>query len=452
MARPPALRKRKNPRGRTSVAGLATDATNAHDRGVPTPLLGPIFASAGLGALIGLIRQWSEQTEHGGKTDFGGVRTHTFWAILGCLGAVASRDFTPLALPIVITVVAAHLLIAHVRLGDASSPGSTSFAASLLTLFTGALVAWGHTQTAVVVAALTMVLLGIKQPLHAWTRAFTPADIRGTLQFVAITGVVLPLVPNRAMGPFDAFNPFATWMMVVLISGLGFTGYIAMRLFGTRAGILMTSLLGGLASSTASTLAFSRRSREEPELSLDYAFAVVAACTVMLPRMLVIVALLSPAMALRLAPAFAAMMVPAIIYGVWQGWVTRRSGIGAVATPTMANPLGLLTAIKFGLLYAIITFMVKAATQLDWQAGLLPLSFISGLTDVDAISLSMANNLRSGTVVMELAARAVIIAAVANSLLKAALAIALGSPLLRRRAGGVLLVTALVGAGAAWLV
>lgn len=452
MARPPALRKRKNPRGRTSVAGLATDATNAHDRGVPTPLLGPIFASAGLGALIGLIRQWSEQTEHGGKTDFGGVRTHTFWAILGCLGAVASRDFTPLALPIVITVVAAHLLIAHVRLGDASSPGSTSFAASLLTLFTGALVAWGHTQTAVVVAALTMVLLGIKQPLHAWTRAFTPADIRGTLQFVAITGVVLPLVPNRAMGPFDAFNPFATWMMVVLISGLGFTGYIAMRLFGTRAGLLMTSLLGGLASSTASTLAFSRRSREEPALSLDYAFAVVAACTVMLPRMLVIVALLSPAMALRLAPAFAAMMVPAIIYGVWQGWVTRRSGIGAVATPTMANPLGLLTAIKFGLLYAIITFMVKAATQLDWQAGLLPLSFISGLTDVDAISLSMANNLRSGTVVMELAARAVIIAAVANSLLKAALAIALGSPLLRRRAGGVLLVTALVGAGAAWLV
>jgi uncharacterized membrane protein (DUF4010 family) len=419
---------------------------------VITPLLGPVFASAGLGALIGLIRQWGEQAEHNGRADFGGVRTHTFWAILGCLGAVASRDFTPLAFPVVIIVMAAHLLIAHSRLVDATSPGSTSFAASLLTLFTGALVAWGHTQTAVVVGALTMVLLGIKQPIHAWTRAFTPVDIRATLQFVAITGVVLPLVPNRDLGPFGGFNPFATWMMVVLISGLGFTGYIAMRLFGTRAGILVTSLFGGLASSTASTLAFSRRSREEPELSRDYAFAVVAACTVMLPRVLVVVFLLSPELAVRIAPGFAAMLLPAVAYGVWQWWFSRRPEKSAVASPSMANPLSLLTAIKFALLYAIIAFLVKAATQLDLQAGLLPLSFVSGLTDMDAISLSMANNLRTSTVTIELAARAVIIAALANSLLKAALAASLGSPLLRRRAGGVLLATAAVGAGAALFV
>ncbi len=416
------------------------------------PLLGPIFASAGLGALIGLIRQWSEQTEHGGKTDFGGVRTHTFWAILGCLGAVASREFIPLSLPIVIVVVASHLMVAHVRHGDAASPGSTSFAASLLTLFTGALVAWGHTHTAVVVAALTMVLLGLKQTIHDWTRAFTPADIRGTLQFVAITGVILPLVPNRTFGPFDAFNPYSTWLMVVLISGLGFTGYIAMRLFGTRAGILVTSLFGGLASSTASTLAFSRRSREEPELSLEYAFAVVVACTVMLPRIAIIVFLLSPALALRIAPVFGLMMVPALLYAVWQGWVARRAEKGAVATPAMSNPLSLATAIKFALLYAVIAFLVKAATQLDWQAGLLPLSFVSGLTDMDAISLSMANNTRSEAVSLDLAARAVILAGVANSLLKAALAAGLGSPLLRKRAGGVLLVTAAVGVAALFTV
>lgn len=412
------------------------------------PLLGPIFASAGLGALIGLIRQWSEQTAHGGKTDFGGVRTHTFWAILGCLGAVASREFIPLALPIVIVVVAAHLLVAHVRHGDAASPGSTSFAASLLTLFVGALVAWNHTQTAVVVAALTMVLLGLKQTIHDWTRGFTPADIRGTLQFVAITGVILPLVPNRSFGPFDGFNPFSTWMMVVLISGLGFTGYIAMRIFGTRAGILVTSLFGGLASSTASTLAFSRRSREAPELSLEYAFAVVVACTVMLPRIAIIIFLLSPALALRIAPAFGLMMIPALLYSVWQGWVARRAEKGTVASPAMSNPLSLITAIKFAMLYAVIAFLVKAATQLDWQAGLLPLSFVSGLTDMDAISLSMATNTRSETVPLDLAARAVILAGVANSLLKAALAAGLGSPLLRRRAGGVLLATALVGVAA----
>jgi uncharacterized membrane protein (DUF4010 family) len=453
VAHPACLRKRKNPPANPLVAtstsewfpALAAFLAQLHtDRMLP-PLLGPIFASAGLGALIGLIRQWSEQTEHGGKTDFGGVRTHTFWAILGCLGAVASREFIPLALPIVIVVVAAHLLVAHVRLGDPASPGSTSFASSLLTLFVGALVAWDHTQTAVVVAALTMVLLGLKQTIHDWTRSFTPADIRGTLQFVAITGVILPLVPNRAFGPFDGFNPLSTWMMVVLISGLGFTGYIAMRLFGARAGILLTSLFGGLASSTASTLAFSRRSREEPELSLEYAFAVVVACTVMLPRIAIIIFFLSPALAFRIAPAFGLMMAPALIYAVWQGWVSRRAEKGAVASPAMSNPLSLLTAIKFALLYAVIAFLVKAATQLDWQAGLLPLSFVSGLTDMDAISLSMANNSRSETVSLDLAARAVILAAIANSLLKAALAAGLGSPILRQRAGGVLLATAAVG-------
>ena len=417
---------------------------------MPPHLLGPIFASAGLGALIGLIRQWSEQTEHGGKGDFGGVRTHTLWAILGCLSAAASRDHATFALPIVITVVAAHLIVAQSRVANPGSPGSTSFAASLLTLMIGALVAWGHTQTAVVVGALTMVVLGIKQPLHTWTRAFTPGDIRGTLQFVAITGVILPLVPNRTFGPFDAFNPFSTWLMVVLISGLGFVGYIAMRLFGTRAGILLTSIFGGLASSTASTLAFSRRSREEPALSADYAFAVVVACTVMLPRVGILIFFLSPPLAWKIMPAFALMMVPAVVYGCWHWWSGRRAQKGDVASPAMANPLSLMTAIKFALLYAIIAFLVKAATQLEWQAGLLPLSFVSGLTDMDAISLSMANNLRAGSVAIELAARAVIIAGVANSLLKAALAAGLGSTALRWRAGGVLVATAVAGGGSLW--
>ncbi|MFH1499020.1 MAG: MgtC/SapB family protein [Verrucomicrobiota bacterium] len=418
---------------------------------MPAPLLGYVFASAGLGALIGLIRQWSEQVAGNEKADFGGVRTHTFWAILGCLGAVASRDFTPLALPVIIAVVAAHLLVAHGRHADAGSPGSTSFAASLLTLLVGALVAWGHTQTGVVVAALTMVLLGLKQPIHDWTRSFTAADIRGTLQFVAITGVVLPLVPDRAYGPFDGFNPYSTWLMVILISGLGFTGYIAMRLLGARAGILVTSLFGGLASSTASTLAFSRRSRDEPELSNDYAFAVVAACTVMLPRVVVVIFVLSPTLAWRIAPAFAVMMLPALAYGLWH-WFAGRREKGPLDSPGIANPLGLMTAVKFALIYAVIAFLVKAATQLEWQAGLLPLSFVSGLTDMDAISLSMADNIKNAALPLDLAARAVVLAAIANSLLKAGLSASLGSPDLRKRAGGVLLATAAIGVPALLLI
>ena len=171
----------------------------------------------------------------------------------------------------------------------------------------------------------------------------------------------------------------------------------------------------------------------------------------MLPRVVIVVFLLSPSLALRIWPAFAAMAVPALVYTVWHLWFAPRSDKTTVASPAMSNPLSLVTAIKFALLYAIIAFLVKAATALELQSGLLPLSFISGLTDVDAISLSMANNLRSATVTLELASSAVVIAAVANSLLKAVLAASLGSPLLRLRAGSVLVATALVGAAAMFL-
>jgi uncharacterized membrane protein (DUF4010 family) len=408
-------------------------------------LIGPVFASAGLGALIGLIRQWSEQVEKEQTVDFGGVRTHTLWAILGCISAEVSRDFLPLAFPLVIVAVSAHLVAASWNTPHAGGPGSTAFAASLLTLFTGALVAWDQMQVAIVVGALTMVLLGLKQPIHEWTRTFTQADIRGTLQFVAVTGVILPLVPDRDFGPFDGFNLFSTWMMVVLISGLGFGGYVAMRLLGSRAGILVTSFLGGLASSTALTLSFAKCSRTQPRLSSEYALAVIIASTVMLPRVLVLVGVVNPQLAWKLAPAFLVTALPAGLYALWYGLQKRaRHKLGE--PPSLKNPLGLLTAIKFAALYAAVAFLVKAATALDWQSGVLPLSFVSGLTDTIAISLSMADGQKTGELDMSLAAKAVIVATAANSLLKAALAVGLGSPSLKIQVALVLGLTAATGA------
>ena len=406
-----------------------------------------IAASAGLGALIGLIRQWSDQEKQraGAEADFVGVRTHTFWAVLGCLSAGVA-DRAPWAFSVVVVTISAHLIAMRWTARGGIAPGGTSFAAALLTLFTGGLVAWSQTQSAILVAALTMVMLGIKQPIHAWTRHFTAGDVRAVLQFVAITGVILPLVPNQAMGPFGGFNPYSTWLMVVLISGIGFTGYVAMRLLGARAGIVVTSLLGGLASSTATTLAFSRRSREDEGLALHYAFAITTACTVMLPRVGVVIALLHPALGLALAPALAAMAVPALLFALWFLRPGATRGAGDVATPSLHNPLSLRTAIKFALLYAVFAFLVKMGTQLQWQQGLLPLSFLSGLTDMDAIALSMAQNQREdGALALSLAVDAVIIAAVANSLLKAGLAVSLGSRALRLPVALVLGATAAVG-------
>ena len=413
--------------------------------------LAAIAASAALGALIGLIRQWSEQEKHrqNPEVDFGGLRTHTFWSMLGCLGGAAT-PLAPWVLPVVILAVAAHQIVARWQSLNLGHGGGTSFAATLLTLLVGALVSWQMTQAAVLVTALTMVMLGLKQPIHAWTRHFTNEDMRAALQFAAITGVVLPLVPNRAMGPFDAFNPYSTWLMVVLISGVGFVGYVAMRLLGTKSGIVVTSLLGGLASSTATTLAFSRRSKEDPALSTDYAFAITTACTVMVPRIIAVIAVLNPALALASAWPLALMTLPALIFAAWYGLRPKTNGNSNVDTPAVANPLSLKTSIKFALLYALFAFLVKAATRLDLQASLLPLSFISGLTDMDAIALSMAETQRDGSVLLGLATTAVVTGAVANSILKAGLAISLGSPALRRPVALVLGATAAIGAAAVW--
>lgn len=417
------------------------------------PLVTAILVSACLGALVGLIRQWSDQAaKPGGAADLGGLRTYTLLAVLGCVGAFLSSRYSVAILPVLLAVVAVHLSSMQFRGVTAGNhPGSTSLAASLLTCLLGALVQWGHTQPAVVVAALTAVFVGIKQPVHAWTRLLNPEDIRATLQFVAITGVILPLVPDRAYGPFAAFNPFSTWLMVVLISGLGFAGYLMMRFLGAQAGITITGVAGGLASSTATTLAFSRRSKEDPALSASYAVAVVLACTVMLPRVLFLVGVVRRELAVSLIAPFALMAGPGILFTLWM-WFTRRPVEDTtVATPKLANPLSLGIAVKFALIYAAIVFLVKAATQLEWHGGLLPLSFVSGLTDLDAIALSMAGSRNEGAIGPELAVQAVLLGAIGNTVMKAGLAIALGAPALRRQVAFVLGLTVACGVAGLWL-
>ncbi len=411
-----------------------------------TELVPHIVVSGCLGALIGLIRQWGEQHESE-PGEFAGLRTHSFWAVLGCLGAYASGNHAPYALPVVLLVVPAHLIAQDANRRDPNH-GSTSFSGALLTILCGALVFWNETRAAVIVAALTMVVLGSKQPIHTWARELTAKDIRATLQFVAISGVILPLVPDRPMGPYAAFNPFSTWLMVVLISGLGFAGYVAIRVIGPRAGILLTGVFGGLSSSTASTLAFSRRSREEPDLAEHYALAVVAACTMMLPRVLVAIGLINPNFAPSLLVPFSLMALPGVVYITWV-WLRRRPTYRTGDTPELGNPLGLALAIKFAALYAGIAFLVQIFLKQGWTDGLLPLSFVSGLTDLDAIALSISREQTADHAVPGVAVQAIVLAAVANTLLKAGLAITLGSRGLKPRIASVLGATA--ATGLAWM-
>jgi uncharacterized membrane protein (DUF4010 family) len=237
----------------------------------------------------------------------------------------------------------------------------------------------------------------------------------------------------------------------VLISGLGFVGYIMMRLLGAKAGISITGLVGGLASSTATTLAFSRRSKDDPALSASYALAVVIACTMMLARILVVVGVINRELAVSLIVPFVLMALPGLGFALWV-WLFNRPADNDVATPHLLNPLNLGIAIKFGIIYAVVAFLVKTATHFELRGGLLPLSFISGLTDMDAISLLMANSRNDASVGPVLATQSVILAALGNSVMKAGFALSLGSPALRRQVALVLGLTILVGAASLRLV
>ncbi len=406
-----------------------------------------LLLSACLGALIGLIRQWENQQEAAQEAEFAGLRTFTVVSMLGWVAAFASDRNAPFAFPVTLGVLGLFLTVTQLGRPAERPTGYTTFGAALVAFFVGGLVFWKQAPTAVLAAALTMILIGLKQPIHQWTRRFTSQDVRSVLQFVAITGVILPLVPNRSFGPFGALNPWSTWLMVVLISGLGFLGYILSRFLGSQAGIVLTGLVGGLASSTATTLAFSRRSREEPGAAMDCALAIIIACNVMLARVLVIVAATSTGLVARLWLFMVVMALPGLSFATWF-WLTRRERVEVIDPPVVHNPLRLSTAIQFALLYAAVKFVVKAATELKLTDGIVALSAVAGLTDVDAITLSMVDGFREGTLAAKLAVSSIVVGCISNTVAKAGIAAGLGSPPLRRWIFIVLGSTAVVGGAA----
>ncbi len=399
------------------------------------PVLQSLIVSASLGALIGLIRQWAEQqgTDES-DLSFAGLRTFVLWAMLGYTAALVSSQYSPFVFITTMALVGLHILFHGINPKKYTAIGLTTGGSALITLFLGGLVYWDQLAFAVVLAALTMIVLGLKQFSHAWTRRFTPQDIRSTLQFAAVSGVILPLVPNQSFGPYDAINPYSLWWMVVLISGLGFIGYILMRWLGAQSGVILTGLIGGLASSTATTLAFSRESKAYPELSRSFALAIVMACTIMLGRVLIILGFIFPDFISELWLPFMFMAVPGVIYALITHFFHQQEKT-TMDLPSLKNPLSLSVAIKFGLIYGVISVLVKIFNEMDLSHGLLALSFVSGLTDMDAIALSITHNLMDGSVALKLAAQAIVIAAIANTLLKAGLVMALGSPALRRQIG-----------------
>ncbi len=399
---------------------------------VPSNPIHALLVSASLGALIGLVRQWEYEHDHPGKTARAGLRTFTAWSLMGCASALLAQQSTPVTLAVAVGAFMLVLGAVHIADGEKETLGLTTFSVGLVTFALGAMAAYGMFEAATVTGVGAMLILGSKPWSQSWTRRWKSADLGILLQFAAITGIVLPLAPNEDMGPYSAFNPYKIWLMVVMVACLGFLGYLAVRWLGERAGLMVTGLAGGLASSTVTTLAMSRQSRDTPKLEKGLALAAVLACAVMLARVVVMLALISPPVARAVLGPFALMALPGAGWAYWQWRRSRAVRDDTVDTPTITNPLSLTIAIKFGVIYAVVRFLVKMASGHLNPGWVYAVSFVSGLTGMDAIAISSAQAAAGGTLDVEVAANCIIIGALSNTLMNAGMAAALGTAGFRR--------------------
>jgi len=410
----------------------------------PDHLLRSLLVGGSLGALIGLERQWDEQFRHHRTKVLAGLRTFSLWALFGVLCAWFSEAVHPFFFVAGFGAMALWLtLFLQSRNRTGTDPGFTTGAAGMVTFLVGGLVFWGMERVALVLGVSVIILLAMKPTLHRFSRGITMEDVRSALKFAAVTGVILPLVPDEALGPYGAFNPHTIWMMVVLVSGVGFVGYLAVRLLGQRNGIAVAGLLGGLASSTATTLAMSRQSKERPSESHDCSLAILLACTVMVWRVAILVGVVSMKALLALWPS---LMVVSLPGAAWCAWRLFHGGSGAGDTRDVShygNPLRLRVALQFGVLYALILLIVKAAIAHFGNSGLLAVSSLSGLVDLDAITLSLSQMVGGSSLDLVTATRGILLAILANTLVKAAFSFVYGSPALRREVMIVLGITAL---------
>jgi uncharacterized membrane protein (DUF4010 family) len=400
-----------------------------------------LFYRFGIALVIGLLIGLERQRAAAQPRDelFAGVRTFPLFALTGCLAALlADHMSSPWPLVIAFLVLGLLVVAAYWHLAQQREVGMTTEVAALVTFLVGALCYWNYLALASAIGVTTMLLLSLRLEMHRFARQITQEDVYATLKFAVISAIVLPILPNQSFGPppLDVLNPYRIWLMVVLISGISFLGYVLMKLVDARQGIGLTGLLGGLASSTAVTLSFAERSRQHDELAGAFALGIIMAWTVMFVRVLATVAALNRSLLGVLWPALAASALAALAYAAYLYWTRRPDQQESVQ---IANPFSLGPAVKFGLLYALILLITRTAELYFGQSGIYLSALIAGVADVDAITLSMAELSRSGApggggplgAALAVAANAVLLAILSNTLVKTGIVFATGSPQLR---------------------
>ena len=370
----------------------------------------------GLGLIVGLQRERM-------GSPLAGFRTFPLITLFGALTGLLALEHGGWILAAAIIAVAGLMVVGGLT-AKQENPGVTTEMAMGVMFLIGAYLMSGKIGVGVILGGVVAILLHLKPQMHSVARRLEDPDLQAIMQFVLITLVILPILPNKTYGPFEVLNPFKIWLMVVLIVGISLGGYITYKFFGERAGTLAGGILGGLISSTATTVSYARRTKSVPAAANTAALVVMVASTIVFVRVLILMGASAPNL-LR-----AAVFPIGVILGVMgaislAAWL--RSSKEASEMPAQRNPSELKAALLFAALYALILLGVAAAKKYWGESGLYVVAVISGLTDMDAITLSVSDLVRTGGVEPSTGWRLVVVAALANLFFKAGIVAMLGN-------------------------
>jgi len=393
---------------------------------MPLDLYLRIGIALGLGLLVGAQRQKVDKAP-------GGIRTFALIAVFGSISALLADEFGQWLLAAAFLSLTGLIILANwleAKKDPEHGAGITSEIAALLMFGISAYLMHGEKELAVVSAGVIALLLHYKDPLHSFVGKLSEGDLQAIMQFVLISLVILPVLPNETYDPYGVLNPFKIWLMVVLIVGIGLFGYVAFKLFSPRAGTLLGGILGGMVSSTATTISAARDTKNSPSRATAAALIIMIATAVSIVRVLLEVFTVANSFFPTIVGPFAVLLG---VFLVLTFILYRKKSDEIVSQNEPSNPAQLKPAIIFGLLYAVILFVVAFTREKFGESGLYVVAVLSGLTDVDAITLSTAQMMNKGRVEVDTGWRLIMVATLANTLFKGGAVALLGGRALLKR-------------------
>ena len=375
-----------------------------------------LLAALAIGLLIGIERGWSGRKEDEGQR-VAGIRTFSLIGLLGGVIALLAQEVGPWLIMVGFVSVSALVIAAHIlEVEKDKDVGTTTAFSMILTFSLAAWAAHDNQIPAMAVTVITMFILGHKPTLHRWLTRVSSEDFFSGVKLLVISVVLLPLLPDRGFGPWQALNPYWTWWMVVLISGLSFLGYLVIKMTGERVGMIVTAVAGGLVSSTAVTLSMARFARNK-QVSLLFTGGVLIASSIMFVRVMIEVFVVHAALLRLIWLPLTVMLLGLVSSLIWIWWRDGKNSRGQEQRLELKNPLQLGMALQFGLLLAVVLVLSEAMKEWFGNQGVYILSVISGLLDVDAITLSLSRSARSG-LETEVAITGIVLACATNTFFK----------------------------------